>query len=263
MKLVGIIRSQFRLNTIFSHLIIFLFLVRLTSPVVAEDIERKDAPNIHLIGSNCAEFLQRNNLRGVRDCNISEQGEIGIVNENTYYYVIYCIIPDYSPGKAKCGDGSFSARYHAANGLSIYVRKALSSNLDIYLERADPEIGTCIYRKPEIIKNSIGRFMYVPISESGSGDYNHSEYYLWRPNANDGVSINSESWGEDFWKRIPSGLSVRKGIWPDIRTMTAEASLYREGDANCCPTGGTAFIKFTLKDNQFVVDSVEFRKNEN
>jgi hypothetical protein len=44
--------------------------------------------------------------------------------------------------------------------------------------------------------------------------------------------------------------------------MTVSAGLYRDGDANCCPTGGTAFIELTIKDDQLKIKSLEFNKDE-
>ena len=43
--------------------------------------------------------------------------------------------------------------------------------------------------------------------------------------------------------------------------MTAEAHHFREGYANCCPSGGAAIDKLTLSDGRFSIKSVEFRKD--
>ncbi|MFN7992580.1 MAG: hypothetical protein U0Q18_03220 [Bryobacteraceae bacterium] len=38
--------------------------------------------------------------------------------------------------------------------------------------------------------------------------------------------------------------------------MPAEAGLYREGDANCCPTGGTARTQLAIRSNRFEIESI-------
>jgi hypothetical protein len=47
-----------------------------------------------------------------------------------------------------------------------------------------------------------------------------------------------------------------KGLWPDLVNMRVETGLYRKGDGNCCPTGGTARVRLAIRDTQFVITSV-------
>jgi hypothetical protein len=86
----------------------------------------------------------------------------------------------------------------------------------------------------------------LPIAYDGTGNGNASEYYLRR---DDGwKQIEADRWLDDFARQIPAGTELRKGVWPDLHSMTAQTGLYREGDANCCPSGGTARVSLTLRD---------------
>jgi len=111
-----------------------------------------------------------------------------------------------------------------------------------------------VYEKPQIIRNGASTILMLTIRLDGTGSGNASEYYARKNRA--WQRIESESWVEDVRKKIPAGLEIRKGIWPDMQTMTAKAGLYRTGDANCCPTGGAAKIALAIENDRFVVRSV-------
>jgi hypothetical protein len=212
-------------------------------------------------GGDCSGFLARNKISNPKDCSITEYGELGKVNDQTYRYILYCIIPGYSSEDAKCGDDSFSARYHRSRGLAIYQEELSSKSIKRWLERVDPEIGTVLYSKPLIIENSFGRLFYIPIQVDGTSGGNTSEYFIQNRAAGEWEALDGEGWTKALLKRLPSGLGIWKGIWPDLKTMTAKAGLYREHDANCCPSGGTAFIELGIKQNRFVLKSIRFEKS--
>jgi hypothetical protein len=50
---------------------------------------------------------------------------------------------------------------------------------------------------------------------------------------------------------------IWKSVWPDFRKMTAETGLYRNGDANCCPTGGRALIALKVEQNRLVATDIK------
>ena len=83
---------------------------------------------------------------------------------------------------------------------------------------------------------------------------NQSEYYLREKNKWE--TIEAYGWLDDLEPRMPRGLSIWKGVWPDPKTMQAQVGLYREGDVNCCPTGGIARIQLAIRSRQFVIESL-------
>ena len=174
--------------------------------------------------------------------------------ERSYYYAIYCLMPNYG-SEGKCGDGSFAARYNERRALAIFVRHGAGENARLVFERADQEIAVIrVAGKSEIVPTPAGRLLYLPIAVDGTANMNDSRYYL--RIGNNWERIDADSWLSDLAKRIPQGLEMWKGVWPDVHTLRADAGLYREGDANCCPTGGTAHIQLAIKSRQFVVESI-------
>jgi hypothetical protein len=216
---------------------------------------------LNVIRDQCIELRdvkQGSEPSDVRECRVSEFGEFGVVDGETYYYATYCLIPNYTTEKGECGDDSFIARYHRSRGLAVFVRSPSSENARLLFERVDADIGIVYFVKPEILQNGAGLLLVLPITVDGTGHGNQSEYYLreaggWAP-------IEAETWLSELRTRIPAGLEIWKGVWPDLRTMRAEARLYRADDANCCPTGGIARIRLAIRSKQLMIDSVVIDK---
>jgi hypothetical protein len=210
------------------------------------------------VRSGCIDFTdvkRGNDPSDLRDCRVSEFGEIGSVDRETYYFAIYCLIPNDAQDRGTCGDASFSARYYERRGLAVFAGAPSSQSVRLVFERAGGEPGLLVYpRKPEIIRSGAVTLLHLLIAIDGTANGNASEYFVregtqWHP-------IESESWLADLRQRIPAGLQIVKGVWPDLKTMQADAALYREGDANCCPTGGTARVRLAIRMHRLVIDSV-------
>jgi hypothetical protein len=191
-----------------------------------------------------------------RDCRISDIDSIGAVDGQSYYYAIYCVIPGYAVAQSgtSCGDGSFNARSHAARGLAVFARGTERPDLNLMFERSG-DMVSMVYRRPSITRNAAGTMLYLPIAFDGTGNFNASEYYL-RENGR-WERIESEAWLRDLTARLPAGLAVWKGVWPDPVTLRARTGLWRTGDGNCCPTGGSARIQLGIRNRQFVLESLE------
>jgi hypothetical protein len=213
------------------------------------------------IRDRCIEFTdakQGTRPLDFRACRVSEFGEFGVVDGETYYYATYCLIPSDTTEKGECGDDSFVARYHRARGLAVFVRSPSGEDARLLFERVDPDRSLVYFGKPEIVHNAVGTLLYLPVTVDGTGHGNASEYYLrergaWAP-------LDAAAWLADLRKRIPARLEIWKGVWPDLRTMRAEASLYQAGDTNCCPTGGVARIRLAIRSRQLVIVSVAVDK---
>ena len=200
-----------------------------------------------------AAVKQGRGLDQYRECGVSEFGEVGTAGGTRYYYALYCLIPNHMDANVKCGDGSFMARYERARAVVIFARNRGDRNMRLEFERADPDIGMHVYERPEIVQNSVGALLYLPIAVDGTGHFNDSEYYVnqsgrWEP-------IESKAWLSDARKREPAFRPI-KGVWPNVHTMRAESAIYRLGDANCCPTGGTVRVQLAIESRRFVLKSL-------
>lgn len=137
---------------------------------------------------------------------------------------------------------------------SICPRR-MSSNLRLFFEHSESSLS---YRPPQIIKAAAATFLYIPIAVDGTAHENASAYFLLE--RGEWVPIEAATWLEDLRRRLPTGLEIRKGVWPDLETMTAEAGLYRSGDDNASPTGGIVRIRLAIRSKHLVIDSLITQK---
>jgi hypothetical protein len=213
-----------------------------------------------LLRQRCIEFTavkRGDKPDDLRDCRVSEFGDFGMVDGMRYYYALYCLVPNYAPDKGRCDDGSFPAGYFRNRGLGIFISDESGADVRLLLQRATAEL-LMIYSPPRVVRNAAGTILYLPIAVDGTSNFNESEYYLretseWR-------AIEAREWLTNLVARVPSGLQIETGVWPNLETMEAEAGLWRPADAHCCPTGGTARVKLSIRSRHFVLDSVVFEK---
>lgn len=193
----------------------------------------------------------------IADCRLSDFGVIGAVEGRTYYYALYCLIPRWAIAQGKCdaGPDSFNATHYRQQAAAIFVQGEVAETARLVLEQASLEPGMFHYEKPGFIRNPFGTILHLHVEWTGTGHGNASQYFLrtshgWRV-------IDSEAWLTELRGRLPAGLEIRKGLWPDLVTMTASAGLYKQGDANCCPTGGEARTSLSLENERFVIKGLK------
>jgi pimeloyl-ACP methyl ester carboxylesterase len=212
--------------------------------------------SLSTIRTTCIDFTELKRGKepdDIGDCRVSGFGEVGTIDGQTYYYALYCLVTNSRIPEGTCSGDSFIARYHRQRGLVVFVGDRGSGTVRLLHERVTADVGTKVYAEPEIVRSAAGPILSLPIRVDGTGNYNDSEYYLrkggaWR-------RIDSESWLKDLVGRLPANRQIWKGVWPDLKTMRAETGLYRKGDGNCCPTGGTARVRLAIRDTQFVIVS--------
>ncbi len=103
--------------------------------------------------------------------------------------------------------------------------------------------------------------MYVAASGrmQGTGNGNADVIFRWTPNAAQPLTqVDNWSWRDTLSERLPTGLEVWKGV--DYRYndegVWAWTPLWREGDGNCCASGGSAMLMFRIEDDGLVLDGV-------
>ena len=114
--------------------------------------------------------------------------------------------------------------------------------------------------KPYVIDGDGKTYLTVPKVEYGSSapstDVVLAKFGavdIWR-------EIDAQSWFKELGRRFPRGLMPRSAYSLDLLTMRATVSIAKEGDLNCCPTGGTAEVGLVLKGDTLVIDSLVLRR---
>lgn len=90
----------------------------------------------------------------------------------------------------------------------------------------------------------------------GTGN-NFYEDYFWFSSAG-AARIDIETIGEAMKSVLPKGYGVWKGGGLDMAALSYHNSVWKEGDANCCPSGGAVDVRFRLDGSRVIVTSKNF-----
>ncbi|MBE0658192.1 MAG: hypothetical protein IH602_10915 [Bryobacteraceae bacterium] len=214
------------------------------------------------IGARCVEFEAVKAGKGgfdYRECRVTESGEFGVVEGDRYYYAAYCLMPNYVDKESKCGDKSFSASSNSHRGMAILARDRLSGTTRVVYRIVGAEIGLFHFRKkPLIVRHGGETLLWLPVTMEGTGHFNDSRYFIWR--GGKWERFDGTSWEVDLVRQLPPGTEPRKGTWPDLKTMTAEVYLYRDGDSNAGPSGGVARVRLRVAATRLEMVSVRFEQ---
>ncbi len=97
--------------------------------------------------------------------------------------------------------------------------------------------------------------LWVPGSMAGSGGGNADLLYVKRGET--WVEIETTSWRDTLEDRLPKGFSAWQGIDYDFNGMGGRSPLWRDSDANCCPSGGSMTLGFSIKGTSLMLDEVD------
>lgn len=118
------------------------------------------------------------------------------------------------------------------------------------------------YQPPVLIQDGEGAPLHVALPGvlPGTGGHNADILYGWTPGANRPLNeIDAFSWGETLGARLPAGLEVWKGVQMDYARMAGFSPLWQASDANCCATGGSVWLSFSIAGDRLMLDDVTVR----
>lgn len=110
------------------------------------------------------------------------------------------------------------------------------------------------YEPPRLIAEDGTALLHLPGLAGGSGSRNAD--LLYRLGAQGWQEVESESWWDALPARLPPGLGVWQAVEYDFAEPAARADLWREGDANCCPTGGRAWLDLRIEGQSVMLAGV-------
>lgn len=119
-----------------------------------------------------------------------------------------------------------------------------------------------VYQTPEWAEGSgdsqQGTFVAVAGVHDGTGAHNADVMFrLTDDPARPLVQIDNFTWRDTLDDHLPQGLEVWKGVRFFYGGLMAQTSLWRSNDANCCPTGGSAFLDFEIQDDRLNLERVD------
>jgi hypothetical protein len=90
----------------------------------------------------------------------------------------------------------------------------------------------------------------------GTGNYSYEDYF-WFSSAGP-VRIDTGAINKAVQSVLPTGSAIWKGGGFDMKSLSYHSSVWKEGDANCCPSGGSVDVKFRLEGGGLIVTGTHF-----
>lgn len=90
----------------------------------------------------------------------------------------------------------------------------------------------------------------------GTGNYYYEDYFWF--SAAGPKRIDIEKIAKVVEAILPSGHGVWKGGGLNMAALTYHSPVWKSGDANCCPSGGTVFVRVSLDGNRSLVASKSY-----
>ncbi len=107
------------------------------------------------------------------------------------------------------------------------------------------------FGEPRLVATPAGRLLDLNGSLDGTGNLSVESLYQFTDGAWHEVDLTA--WPKALSARLPKGLAIWKGVYPDWKTMTAASDLWRDRDANCCPSGGSVHVTLALADGRITL----------
>jgi hypothetical protein len=90
----------------------------------------------------------------------------------------------------------------------------------------------------------------------GTGSYYYEDYFWFSSAGAERIDIEKITGAAQ--SVLPNGNGVWQGGGLDMTAQRYFMPVWKEGDANCCPSGGTVEIRFRLQDGRVVVTSKHY-----
>lgn len=116
------------------------------------------------------------------------------------------------------------------------------------------------FQPPTMFQNGEALYVAAKGTQVGTGSANAD--LLFRLDGDHWTEIEIEGWKTALAEALPDGLGVWKGVdydWPDF---LATSSLWRDEDANCCPTGGEVLMNLAVQGTSLRLAGVQVQATD-
>ena len=166
------------------------------------------------------------------DCSVTRGRWVATLDYIDMYQAQYCL------GK---GNGECDKR-----ALVLFGNRAYTPNARLILQRIDP--GAAEYDDPQLVQTKYGDILTLS-ARFPDGSVSKS-YYRWKSGS--WKPVESRGWLRDLSRQLPKGEAIKAEVWPDADSMSAQATLHRDGGSGAGDRLadielGIANDRFTLK----------------
>ena len=185
-------------------------------------------------------------------CRVLSAKEIGRTGGQAWHAAIYCLAPR-DNAESGCAEARSRNAWANVTVVLVFSRERPDGPLKLALKVEDDDGNS--FEGARIHANEHGAILDLAFLVPGTGNLNASHYFLYRDG--DWRPIDFASWQNDLHKRLPDGLGVWKGPWPDLGKMVFTSPLWQSKDGNCCPTGGSVHATLGFEGTRLVLRSLK------
>lgn len=190
----------------------------------------------------------------VERCKITKLGELGSIDDKNFYFVLYEWL-DKSEVE-EYGNSKFSTRYPRTNtAVVLFYSTKDSPNMlrPFYADRTDLNVGW--FEEPRFIRGGQGLLLKIPHRAATTATASVDNILKWETTG--WRLIDTQSWVDDLETRLPGGCSVIRETLVNFEEMKASNYLWKESDANCCPTCGRFSATLALEEGRLVIKDLQ------
>jgi hypothetical protein len=108
---------------------------------------------------------------------------------------------------------------------------------------------------PDMVENSDdGVVFHIAGNVGGKGN---ADFVLVRTKEK-WIKIDMDRWFEQVNAMLPAGFAIRQSVKIDLRELFASSPVWREGDGECCASGGTVKIDYIIRAGVLMVNRLAF-----
>jgi hypothetical protein len=135
----------------------------------------------------------------------------------------------------------------------------ICSNVILVVYVATSEPGETYFETSEIVQSGGYAILMTRSQMSGTGHFFDEAYWIWSEKSDAPIELKLNSVGSGALSNfLPSNHRVRKGGHFDIRSLSFQSYTWREGDGNCCPTGGKYSVTYGIENDSLVIRRAVF-----
>ena len=211
----------------------FLLLAAMVSPPVHA---RDKAIKFEGVQVNCVQTDKIKFGANARwtNCSVTKGRWFATLDFIDMYQAQYCL------GK---GDGACEQR-----AFLVFGNRAYTPNAKVMLQQFDP--GAAEYEQPLLLQTKYGDILTLSARLPGGGASKH--YYRWQSGR--WLPVEARGWLRDLSKRLPKGETIKGDVWPDMDSMSAQATLTSAGGSG--PGGKVANVELGIAKDRFTVKKV-------
>ena len=168
------------------------------------------------------------------DCSVTKGRWFATLGFMDMYQAQYCL----GKGNGECDQRAFL----------VFANRAYTPNAKVILQRFDP--GAANYEDPVLMQTKYGDILTLSaLLPDGSAS---KSYYRFKSGR--WIAVEARAWLQDLAKKLPKGDTINAEVWPDLESMSAQASL--KSAAGSGAHDRVADVELAIVKDRFTVKKV-------